>query len=212
MKKVMYIIVFLLMANILHSGKNDLHIAKIDFYIKIQDFQKAYEKIDKIDIGKIPQDKKALFYNKVGFINYKLDKMEPALKNYSLAIKINPDLHFVYNNIGVIYYSRKNYNEAKKYYTEAYNKKENYPKVIINLAVANFYLKDYKSSYEWLKKALSCNREYVKKRFDKKRALQKLEEWVKQNPEDKDLQKMLEWAKKNVHRDIADIDFIKDYL
>ncbi len=212
MKKIAYISLFLLYTCILMAEENDIYIVKMDFFIKTRDFQKAYEKINQIDIEKIPQNKKALFYNKIGFINYKLNKIEEALKNYFLATKMNPDLHFVYNNIGVIYFSQKELNKARKYYTEAYKRKKNYPKVIINLAVVNFYLKDYKTAYEWLKKALSCDTEYVKKRFDRKKALQKLGEWIEQNPEDKDLQKMLEWAKKNRNRDITDLDFVKDYL
>ncbi len=210
--KTIVIILILLYTGVL-SGKNSkINLAKMDFLIKIRDFKKAYKELKQINIKKIPRDKKALFYNKAGFINYKLGETGPALKNYFSAVTLNSNLYFVYNNIGVTYSALKKYNKAKQYYLKAYNKKNKYPKVMVNLAVVNFYLKEYEEAFKWLKKALLCSEDYVKKRFDKKRAIEKLEKWVKQNPDDKDLRKMLKWARENTDKKITDIDFIEEYF
>ncbi len=211
MKKIILILLFLY-TGLLSGKNNEINLAKMDFLIKTHDFKKAYKELKQIDIKKIPKDKKALFYNKAGFINYKLGKMGPALKNYLSAVTLNSNLYFVYNNIGVTYSALKKYNKAKQYYLKAYNKKNKYPKVMVNLAVVNFYLKKYEEAFKWLKKALFSSEDYVKKRFDKKRAIKKLEEWVGQNPDDKDLQKMLKWARKNTDKKITDIDFIEEYF
>jgi len=212
MNKSIYIILALLYCLFLFAEDSSMDLAKIDFYIKIKDFQKASEKLKEINISQIPEQKKALFFNKAGFINYKLNKLEKALYYYSLAIKLDPSLAFVYNNIGVIYFACQKYKKAKEFYLEAIQRQAEYPKALINLAIVNFYLKNYKSSYQYFKKALSLNQEYIKKRFNEKKALKKLEEWAHQNPDDKDIQKMLEWARKNTHRDITKIDFIEEYL
>lgn len=212
MKKFIFIILLLLYYTDFLTGagnkiSNEISIAKINYLIEIGDFQNAYKELPSIDISKIPSDKKALFYNKAGFINYKLNNNENALKNYFSAVTLNSNLYFVYNNIGVIYYSLKQFNKAKEYYLKALDKNKNYPRVLVNLAVVDFFLKNYKNAYEWLKNALNCDKKYVKKRFDKKKAIQKLKEWVHQNPDDKDLKKMLEWLNKNPDKDITDFNF-----
>ncbi len=201
------IILLMLHAGILMASENEMRLAKMNFLINTKNYKGAIKELALINVKLIPQDKKALFYNKAGFINYCLKRTKTALKNYYTALTINSNLHFVYNNIGVTYFSSKEYEKAKKYYLKAYDKRNNYPRVLVNLAVVEFYLGKYLSAYTWFKKALSCDEKYVDNRFDREKALNKLEDWVKQNPDDKDLKKMLEWARENTDRDITNINY-----
>ncbi len=187
----------LCMLNFSLATENDKHIIKMNFYLEKNEFQKAYNEMVYINFDAVPKDKRALLYNKAGFIYYKLNRINEALNNYYKALRLNPELYFVYNNIGVIFFSLKNYEKAKEYYLKAYEKNKNYPKVLVNLAIVNFYLKNFAEAYNWFKKALFCNRDYIQQRFNRKKVLQKLRELVKQNPDDKELKKILKWAENN---------------
>lgn len=203
--------ILLLFSSCLYGEIKNSRILKMNLFLDMKEYSKAYTELKKIDINNVPVKQKALFYNKAGYINYKLNNHDQALTNYFKALKLEPKLFYVYNNIGVIYYSKKRYNEAKTYYLKAYTN-NNYPKVMVNLAVINFYLKNYKKAYDWLKKSLTCNTKYVQERFNKEKALGKLEDWAEKNPDDKDIQKILKWAKKNKDKKITNIEFIEDYF
>lgn len=194
---ILLILYCLYISNSAVANKNDKHIIKMNFYLENDEFVKAYNELIHINFDAISEDKRALLYNKAGFIYYKLNRTNEALNNYYKALRLNPELYFVYNNIGVIFFSLKNYRKAKEYYLKAYEKNKNYPKVLVNLAIVDFYLKNFVESYNWFKKALLCNRDYIQKRFNRKKALQRLREFVEQNPDNRELKRILKWAENN---------------
>lgn len=190
-----YFIFFIFVAFNHIFASNDVKFIKIDYYIEQNEFQKALDEFYSIDFSEFDNEKKAYLYNKAGFIYFNLNKIEEALKYYLMALKFNPDLYFVYNNIGVIYLKLKDYITAKEYFLKAYEIKNNYPKVLINLAFTEFMLKNYVESYKWFIKAINCDRDYVRLRFDREKAIKKLEEIIKDNPQDKTLQSILKFVK-----------------
>jgi len=184
---------------------NNLEILKFDYYIEQKDFMKAEKELKNIKFDMVENIKKAVLFNKAGFVYFNLGEYDKALQFYFKSIEINPNNYFVYNNIGVIYFKLKNYKLAKDFYLKAYEIEKNYPKLLVNLAVVNFYLKNFKESYYYFLKAISCNRDYVRERFDKKKAIEILEKMVNDNPDDKELREILKWAK---NRDrLNDIEF-----
>jgi len=147
---------------------NNLEILKFDYYIEQKDFMKAEKELKSIKFDMVENIKRAVLFNKAGFVYFNLGEYDKALQFYFKSIEINPNNYFVYNNIGVIYFKLKNYKLAKDFYLKAYEIEKNYPKLLVNLAVVNFYLKNFKESYDYFLKAISCNRDYVRERFEKK--------------------------------------------
>ncbi len=191
--------------SISQTNKNIYPLIKIDLYLEMKKYKEAFQEIKNIDFNKIKNDERPYVFNKVGFIYYKINEYNKALEFYFKALEYNPKIPYIYNNIGAIYYALKKYKEAKKYYLKALSIMSNYAKVLVNLAVVDFYLKNYNESYNWFKKALKCDKDYVKKRFKKKKAMDKLKELIKEHPEDKELKRILKWAQKYQNKDIYEL-------
>lgn len=170
----------------------------------MEDFSAAQKMINKIDVQKLNKNKWALYYNKKGFIDYKLNNFITALSNYVTAKKYNPKLDYIHNNLGVIYFQLNNFEKAKEYYLNAISLNSNYTKVLVNLAVVDFYMRNYIAAFNWFKKALGKNKGYIQERWNREKAMKKLIELSKKYPEDQDLKYILEWAKENYNKDITE--------
>ena len=201
MKYIGFVLLFSIVYTLSYAEQNNnFYVLKMQLYIEMQDYTNAERFIRKIDFDKLDENKKAVIYNKIGFVYYKLKKYRYAFKNYFSALKYDSKLYYVYNNIGILYFHWDEYNNAKKYYLKALRLNSKYPKVLVNLAVVDFYLRNYESAYEWYKKAKKIDKNYVKKRFNKKKGLEKLRALVKKYPDDKELQRLLKWAVENYNK------------
>lgn len=195
--KIRILIICIILITSSLSAKTDVDLIKIHYFIQIKDYLKASTLIHDISLDNKTDQEKAVYFNTKGFIYYKLKNPDQALKNYSLAVKYNPHLYYVYNNIGIIFYQQKNYKKAKTFFLSARKYKDDSAKILVNLALTDFYLRNYDQSFNWVQKALQCDQEYIKKRFDEKKAFNQITQLIKQYPEDKELQKIYQWAKKN---------------
>ncbi|MDD5066145.1 MAG: tetratricopeptide repeat protein [bacterium] len=182
----------------------DYYFTKSDFYIQMEDYRSAESTLSQIDVSRLVKKEKAMYYNKTGFIQFKLNNFNLALTNYFTARRIDPSLEYIYNNIGVIYFRQGFHTQAREYYMKALSVNSNYPRVLVNLAVNEFYIRNYTLAFQWYKKALQKDQAYVQERFDRKKGLNKLMELAAKYPEDQELQFLLKWAQENADRPVAD--------
>ncbi|MBN1898880.1 MAG: tetratricopeptide repeat protein [Spirochaetes bacterium] len=202
--KLIWLVIYSSLVVSLYAGTdNDLYITKMDIFLSMDDYKKAHAQMEKIDLTLLSKDQKAGMFNKCGFIYYHLGRFAQARKNYEKALLLNPDLAHVYNNLGVLYFKIGEYEKAKAFYLRALLKKAEYPRVMINLVIVNLYLKKFFESLKWLKKALECNENYVKKRYNREKAMNQLSELIRKNPDDKELETLLEWVKNSSDKDFT---------
>lgn len=204
--KLFFLLIILNVSVINNVSANNDNIIKMNAYIEMGKYKLAYDKALSIDLKKYNKDKRAVLYNKIGFIYFKLNKFNLALKSYSKSIDLDKDLYYVYNNIGVIYFKKNYYKKAKKYYLKALKANKNYPKVLVNLAVVDFYMKNFIGSLSWYKKALFQDKDYINKRFDNKKAMITLKELIEKNPDDEEFKSIYKWVLKNRDKDIMDFN------
>lgn len=62
---------------------------------------------------------------------------DEAIRNYQMALRINPDHPEALNNIGVAFARQKKYQEAIEYFKKALNLKPNYLQARQNLELAS---------------------------------------------------------------------------
>ncbi|MBU1078130.1 MAG: hypothetical protein KKH98_12605 [Spirochaetes bacterium] len=179
------------------QAKNDVLFLKMHYYIHTEEYSKAHSLISRINVKQWTSREKAELFNTIGFINYKMNNYDEALKYYYLALKFNPELSYVNNNIGIIFYSLNQYKKAKTYFLKAYSLQKKYPKVLFNLCLTDFILRDYKNSFKWFRKAVGCDEKYVRERFNEEKALTKLDRLMREHPEDQQLKKIYRWAMKD---------------
>ena len=102
---------------------------KADYYIDSKMFVQAIKCLDQIIKNTTPHP---YYYKKNGFCHRMLKKIDEAIENYNIAIKLDPD-------DGVTYWERGACYNDKPYFTELMDKNEK--KHLLEIAK-----KDYKSS------------------------------------------------------------------
>lgn len=198
-----FVLMFCICAKVL-LGQDGPSFFKCDFYIHTEDYPSALNSLCRIEPEKLAAKEKALYFNKKGFIYFKLGHYPSALTNYSAARRVDPSLDFVHNNIGIVYFTQNDHARARENYLKALAVNSNNPRVLVNLAVNEFFMRNYTQSFQWYMKALKTDKAYIRERFDKRKGMKKLRELAEKYPEDRELRHILEWAEKNYHRNITD--------
>ena len=76
-------------------------------------------------------------YNNLGNVLVQQGMFDQAIKNYQMALRINPGHPEALNNIGVALARQKKYQEAIEYFKNALNLKPNYLQARKNLELAS---------------------------------------------------------------------------
>ncbi|WP_018249454.1 tetratricopeptide repeat protein [Orenia marismortui] len=139
--------------------------------------------------------------NLYGYKLLKDEQYEEAIEFFLKSTKLNPDYAVAYNNLGSSYYRLKKYEQAIDEFKKAIDLEKNYTKAYINLASCYFWKGKYFSAYRYYLKGKKIDEDYVEKRLDLEEAKAKVEEKMKNNPDDKKLKeiynKLLEYENNN---------------
>ena len=93
----------------------------------------------------------AALMNKIGICNLMLQRYKEARKDFSRAVKKDPDHSDAYNNMGVVYYQQKDYGKAIKNYEKACSLNQ-WASYYSNLGAAYFAKKQFeKAAYNYSK-------------------------------------------------------------
>ena len=123
--------------------------------------------------------------------------LEKAEECFRRAIVINSAEKKYYNNLAVTFMRRKNFAEAHKYLEKAITLDDKYAKALGNMAIACFYIGSYMDAYKYYLRAEEADKSYTTSRFEKQKALTRIEELSKENPDNRDYKQMLEILKES---------------
>jgi tetratricopeptide (TPR) repeat protein len=101
--------------------------------------------------------KTAFTWNKTGLAYHHLFAIDEALKDYKMAISLNPHFSEAYNNIGAIYHARKEYALAEKAYRRAIKLQPRSAVSYSNLGTTYFAEHKYKQGTKAYSKALQLD-------------------------------------------------------
>jgi len=131
------------------------------------------------EIGK---GQSAACFNELGFAYYRLHRIPEAMNAYSIAITLDPSNPLAYNNMGVCYLHLKDYIKAEDVFRTALMLDLNYVKAAYNLSVALFWQKKYYNALKAYQKAYRINAAYVRKRLKDSKAMKKIKQELKRDP------------------------------
>ena len=111
------------------------------------------------------------------------------------AVDADPLRMNYHNNLAVSFMRRKNYKEAFPCLQKAIAIDDRYAKALSNMAITCFYLGKYMDAYKYYLRAEDADKEYTTARFERNKALARIEQLSKENPDNSDYKQMLEYLK-----------------
>ncbi len=99
----------------------------------------------------------AITWNKLGVAYHHLFALDEALKNYKLAIKLDPHYAGAYNNLGAVYHGKGQYAQAEKAYKRALKYEPRAAVTYCNLATTYFAESKYKKGAKAYQEALKID-------------------------------------------------------
>jgi tetratricopeptide (TPR) repeat protein len=99
----------------------------------------------------------AITWNKLGVAYHHLFALDEALKNYKLAIKLDPHYAGAYNNLGAAYHGKGQYAQAEKAYKRALKYEPHASVTYCNLATTYFAESKYKKGAKAYREALQLD-------------------------------------------------------
>ncbi len=81
--------------------------------------------------------------NNLGFVQYRLGKLNEALSNFHKALQYDPDFADAYNNIGLVHESKGDLENAEKFYQRALGKNPDLYQTHLNLGDVYLERQDY---------------------------------------------------------------------
>ena len=76
-------------------------------------------------------------YNSLGFLQMNIGKLNDAIYNYNLSLKIDPENAHAYSNLASVYYTKEKYSEALRYgklavfYADTYDEQHHLKNLIL---------------------------------------------------------------------------------
>ncbi len=99
----------------------------------------------------------AAILNKMGICDLMLQRYKEARKNFSRAVKVDPNHADAYNNLGVVYYEQRDYGKAIKSYEKAVALNGDAASYYSNLGAAYFSRKQFDKAAVSYSKALELD-------------------------------------------------------
>jgi tetratricopeptide (TPR) repeat protein len=99
----------------------------------------------------------AILYNKIGIAYHQLSDFDAAMRNYNMALRLNPTYAEAINNIGTVFYAQKKLRPAIKQYQKALEYAPRSASIYSNLGTAYFSRKKYNDAFAAYQKALELD-------------------------------------------------------
>jgi len=135
------------------------------------------------------------YYNNLGYGALQSGSLTEAEKFFDIAIGRNPNNKYYYNNIAVVYIRKKQYEKAYSSLQKAIAIDAVYTKGLVNISVCCFYLGKYFEAYRYYCRSVKSNPEYVKKRFQYTKVLERVEKRKDEVPHDETVDIILRYVK-----------------
>src|SRR5271157_3953442 len=103
------------------------------------------------------QPKNALYWNELGITLHNQAELDPAMKCYEKASKLDSHYADPVNNIGTVWYERKKYSKAIRAYKRAISIKDDFASFYMNLGYAYFADKKYEDAIASFHKTLALD-------------------------------------------------------
>lgn len=103
------------------------------------------------------QPKNALYWNELGITLHNQAQLDPAMKCYEKASKLDSHYADPVNNIGTVWYERKKYSKAIRAYKRAIAIKDDFASFYMNLGYAYFADKKYEDAIASFHKTLALD-------------------------------------------------------
>ena len=149
-------------------------------------FGGKYDKVTDDHYKRISDSKNFGLFNSRGMCFYKQGEQDKAIKDYTQAIKLNPEEGVFFNNRGVSWSKKGEYGEAIKDYTQAIKLNIDFPQIFWNMGEALYGAGKFKESQKYLKKHIASKRkrshkakkllQNIKMKFQNMSSTQELEE------------------------------------
>jgi tetratricopeptide (TPR) repeat protein len=123
-------------------------------YLIRKQYREAQDLFHKLTVE---QPKNAVYWNELGISFHNQAELEPALRCYQKAAKLDNHYADAQNNAGTIYYERKKYAKAIRSYKRAIALREDYGAFYLNMGYAYFAEKNYDESIAAFRKALQID-------------------------------------------------------
>ena len=101
------------------------------------------------------------FLNIYGYILFRLEKNEDAIKLYKKLIKIKPDYAFSFNNLANIYSKLNKFEDAIKYFNQALKLKSDYFEASYGLSDVYYKIQNYDNALSYLNKSIELKPGYL---------------------------------------------------
>jgi tetratricopeptide (TPR) repeat protein len=144
-------------AAVLPSARQETTLSNEDLarlYLVKKQYREAQEIFHQLTVQ---QPKNAIYWNELGITFHSQSELEPALKCYQKASKLDGHYPDAINNMGTIWYERKKYSKAIRAYRKAISIRGDYAPFYLNLGYAYFGQKEYEDSIAAFHKALSID-------------------------------------------------------
>ncbi|HKI13362.1 MAG TPA: tetratricopeptide repeat protein [Candidatus Acidoferrum sp.] len=103
------------------------------------------------------QPKNAVYWNELGITLHNQAELDPAMKCYEKASKLDSHYADPVNNIGTVWYERKKYSKAIRAYKRAISIKDDFASFYMNLGYAYFADKKYEDAIASFHKTLALD-------------------------------------------------------
>ncbi|MFA6812192.1 MAG: tetratricopeptide repeat protein [Bacteroidaceae bacterium] len=136
-----------LFRNTLHRESDLRSVA--DFMIKREHWNRVLELFEEINVKEIPEENRADFYQKYGYVLQKFNMPKEAIRQFLTADSYKPDNVWTNHHLATCYRKTKSYNNALIYYhkVEATNPED--LKVIFYIGTCLVELKKYKEALNY---------------------------------------------------------------
>jgi tetratricopeptide (TPR) repeat protein len=110
-----------------------------------------------IDLYEQVQPRTAVTWNKLGVAYHHLFALDEAMKDYKMAVKLNPHYAGAYNNLGAVYHGKHEFSLAVKAYKRSLKYQPHAAVTYCNLATTYFAESKYKKGAEAYQEALKLD-------------------------------------------------------
>lgn len=114
-----------------------------------------------------------------GYDSYLQEEYDLAVKYYTKAIKLDPDIAVIYNNRGLVYFAMKEYDKAIKDFNKGIKVNPNLAMIYNNASLVYYDLKNYDDTVKYFTKALKIDPTLEKAYYNRGFAYYKLNDYPK---------------------------------
>jgi tetratricopeptide (TPR) repeat protein len=110
-----------------------------------------------LEAYKHAEPRSAVTWNKEGIAYHHLFALDEALKNYKMALALNPHYAEAYNNLGAVYHGKREFGQAEKSYKRALKYNPRAAIIYRNLGTSYFAELKFKQGVKAYEKALELD-------------------------------------------------------